>query len=81
MPAAAKIGTEYLIFGAAGLISLLAFCALILAPAIGSFGRTWEKATAAVISIFVLAALLLLGVAVGVLIVYEWDNIAGLFGG
>jgi hypothetical protein len=79
MPAAVKIGTEYLLFGGAGLISLIAFCALILAPAIGSFGRSWEKATAVLVSFFVLAALLLLGVGLGVLIVYEWDNIAGLF--
>jgi hypothetical protein len=79
MPAAVQIGTEYLLFGGAGLISLIAFCALILAPAIGSFGRTWEKATAVLVSFFVLAALLLLGVGLGVLIVYEWDNIAGVF--
>jgi hypothetical protein len=79
MPTAAKIATEYLLFGGAALISLIAFCALILVPAMGSFGRTWEKATAAVVSLFVLAALLLLGVGLGVLIVYEWDNIADLF--
>ena len=48
MPIVAKIGTEYLLFGGAGLISVVAFAALILVPAIGSFGRTWEKATAAV---------------------------------
>jgi hypothetical protein len=74
-----EIPTEYVLFGGAGLISLIAFCALILMPAMGSFGRTWEKATAAVVSLFVLAALLLLGVGLGVLIVYEWDNIAGWF--
>ena len=56
--AAAKIGTEYLLFGGAALISLLAFAALILVPAVGSFGRTWEKATAVVVAVFVLAALL-----------------------
>jgi hypothetical protein len=81
MPSAANIGTEYILFGAAGLISLVAFCALILAPAIGSFGRTWEKATAAVVSVFVLAALLGLGIALGVVIVYFWDDIAHTFGG
>jgi hypothetical protein len=73
------IDTEYMLFGGAGLISLIAFFALILMPAMGSFGRTWEKATAALVSVFVLAALLLLGVGLGVLIVYEWDNIADLF--
>jgi hypothetical protein len=80
MVAPAKIGTEYLLFGGAGLISLVAFAALILVPAIGSFGRTWEKATAAAVSIFVLAALVAIGVAVGVAIVYFWPDIKDLFG-
>ena len=64
MPIVAKIGTEYLLFGGAGLISVLAFAALILVPAIGSFGRTWEKATAVLVSIFVLVALLAIGALV-----------------
>jgi 4-amino-4-deoxy-L-arabinose transferase-like glycosyltransferase len=71
----ADIPPEYLLFGGAGVISVLAFAALILVPAIGSFGRTWEKATAAVLSVFVLAALVLAGVAIGVAIVYFWDDI------
>lgn len=75
----AEIGTEYLLFGGAVLISLLAFAALILVPALGSYGRTWEKATAALLSLFVLAALIGVGVAVGVAIVYFWDDIYGLF--
>ena len=77
----AKIGTEYYLFGGAGLISLLAFMALILIPAIGSYGRTWEKATAALVSVFVLAALVLLGVALGVLIVYFWPDITRIVPG
>ena len=79
MSLTAKIGTEYLLFGGAGLISLVAFAALILVPAIGSFGRTWEKATAALVSVFVLIALLALGVALGVAIVYYWDDISEIF--
>jgi hypothetical protein len=79
MPIVAKIGTEYLLFGGAGLISLIAFAGLILAPAIGSFGRTWEKATAILVSVFVLVALLAIGVAIGVAIVYFWDDIIKLF--
>lgn len=81
MVAPAKIGTEYLLFGGAGLISLVAFAALILVPAIGSFGRTWEKATAAAVSIFILAALVLFGIAIGLTIVYNWDDITAFFGG
>jgi hypothetical protein len=67
---------QYLIFGGAGLISLLAFAALILVPAIGSFGRGWEKATAALLSLIVLVALVAIGVAIGVGIVYYWDDIS-----
>lgn len=73
------MSAEVLIFGGAGLISLLAFTALILVPAIGSFGRGWEKATAAVLSLIVLVALIALGVAIGALIIYYWPNIQALF--
>jgi hypothetical protein len=78
MSVLAEIAPEYLLFGAAGVVSLLAFAALILMPAIGSYGRGWEKATAAVLSVFVLAALVLVGVAAGVAIVYFWDDITAL---
>jgi threonine/homoserine/homoserine lactone efflux protein len=75
----ARIGTEWFLFGGAGLLSLLAFGALILAPAVSSFSRGWEKATVALLSVIVLLALLALGVALGVLIVYYWDDITALF--
>lgn len=74
----AKIAPEYLLFGGAGLLSLLAFAVLILVPAIGSYGRGWEKATAAFLSLFVLAALVMLGVAAGALVVYNWSDINDL---
>jgi hypothetical protein len=75
------LGTEYYLFGGAGLISLLAFGALILVPALGAYGRTWEKATAVVLSVFVLVALVMLGVAIGVLIVYYWPQITQIIPG
>lgn len=67
-----------LIFGGAALISLVAFAVLILVPAIGSFGRGWEKATAALLSVIVLVALIAVGVAIGVLVVYNWDKLSEL---
>jgi hypothetical protein len=72
------VNPEVLLFGGAGLISLIAFTTLILVPAIGSFGRGWEKATAAVLSLIVLVALVLIGVAIGVAVIYFWDDIANL---
>ena len=71
---------EYWLFGGAGLISLLAFAGLILAPALGAYGRAWEKAAATVLSLFVLIALIAIGVAIGVAIVYYWNDITDWFG-
>lgn len=71
---------EVLLFGGAGLVTLLAFTTLILVPAVGSFGRPWEKVAAAVLSVIVLLALVAIGVAIGAAIVYYWDDISKLFG-
>jgi hypothetical protein len=71
---------EVMIFAGAGLITLIAFTTLILVPAIGSFSRGWEKATAAALSLIVLIALVGLGLAIGVAIVYYWDDLTTLFG-
>jgi len=75
----AELSAVHFLFGGAGLLSLLAFGALILVPTMGSFGRGWEKATAALLSLFVLVVLLAMGLGVGVLIVYNWDSISGWF--
>ena len=75
-----SMSAEVLIFAGAGLITLIAFTTLILVPAIGSFSRGWEKATAAALSLIVLIALVGLGLAIGVAIVYYWDDISTLFG-
>jgi hypothetical protein len=74
------IGKEYLLFGGAGLISLIAFVSLVLVPAVGAYGRIWEKAAAGFLSLFILAALVLIGVAAGLLIVYYYNDISDLFG-
>ena len=79
MTTLAKIAPEYLLFGGAALLSLLAFTVLILVPALSSYGRGWEKATAGFLSVFVLAALIALGIAAGALIVYNWSEINKIF--
>jgi O-antigen ligase len=75
----AEISTEYLLFGGAALISLLAFVGLILVPALGAYGRIWEKAAASFLSLFVLVALILIGIALG-LVVTLYTDIPDLFG-
>jgi hypothetical protein len=76
-----KIENEYLLFGAAGLVSLVAFVGLILVPAVSSYGRLWEKAAAGFLSLFVLAALVVFGVVVGLAIVYYYNDIVNLLHG
>jgi hypothetical protein len=73
-----KIEDEYLLFGVAGLVSLVAFVGLILVPALGSYGRLWEKAVAGVLSLAVLLALVLVGVAVGLAVVYYYNDLVNL---
>lgn len=81
LPAAIeKINDEYVLFGVAGLISLVAFVSLIFVPAIGSYGRIWEKAAAGFLSLIVLTALVLTGVVVGLAIVYYYPDISELIG-
>ena len=78
VPLVAEISTEYLLFGGAALVSLLAFAGLILVPALGSFGRVWEKAAASFLSLFVLVALILIGIALG-LVITLYTNIPDYF--
>jgi hypothetical protein len=75
-----KIENEYLLFGAAGLVTLAVFIGLIFVPAISSYGRIWEKAAAGILSLIVLCALVLTGVVAGLLFVYYYDAISEFFG-
>jgi len=70
------LGTEYYLFGIAGLLSVSIFIALILVPALGSYGRAWEKLVAGFLSLFVLAALVLVGLVIGVVVFLNWDKIS-----
>jgi hypothetical protein len=76
-----KLGNQYWLFGAAGLICLLVFVTLILVPALSAHGRLWEKAAAGLLSLFVLAALVLGGVVIGLAIVYYYTDIVDFLHG
>lgn len=76
-----KIGNQYWLFGGAGLICLAIFAGLILVPALSSHGRIWEKAAAGFLSLFVLAALIVIGVVIGLAIVLYYPEIDEFIGG
>lgn len=77
--ALAKLTEQYLLYGVAGVLCLLIFVTLILTPALSAYGRIWEKAAAGFLSLFILAALVLGGVVVGLVIVYYSNDISGFF--
>ena len=74
----AEITHQYLLYGIAGAICLVVFVTLILSPALSAYGRVWEKAAAGFLSLFILAALVLGGVVVGLVIVYYYNDISDL---
>jgi hypothetical protein len=76
-----KIGHQYFLFGGAGLVCLVAFVTLILAPAVGSHGRIWEKAAAGFLSLFVLAGLLAVGLVIGLVFVRYYNEISNFVNG
>lgn len=76
-----RIDHEYLLFGGAALVSLVAFAGLILTPALGSYGRLWEKAVAGLLSLFVFFVLVAIGVVAGLAVVYYYSDIVKIVHG
>lgn len=60
---------------AAGIV-LAGYVAFILVPAWAAYGRLWEKVAASFLTLFVLATLLGVGLALGFAIVYSYDTYA-----
>lgn len=74
------LGHQYLLYGIAAALCLVIFVTLILSPALSAYGRVWEKAAAGFLSVFVLAALVIGGVVIGLAIVYYYTDILNLLG-
>jgi len=74
------LGHQYLLYGIAGVLCLAVFVGLILTPALSAYGRLWEKAAAGFLSLFVLAALIIGGVVIGLAVVYYYTDITRILG-
>lgn len=79
--ALAKLGHQYVLWGAAAVVCLVTFVVLILSPALSAHGRIWEKAAAGFLAVFVLAALVLGGVVIGLAVVYYYTDIVNFLHG
>jgi hypothetical protein len=75
------LGHQYVLYGAAAVICLAIFVVLILSPALSAYGRLWEKAAAGFLSLFVLAALVIGGVVIGLAVVYFYTEITNFLYG
>ena len=65
----------YLVGACASVFGFAAFCALVVVPAITAYRRPLERAAVVVLSLYVLAALVGIGVLLGALIVVEWPRL------
>jgi hypothetical protein len=74
------LGHQYLLYGIAAALCLGVFVTLILSPALSAYGRLWEKAAAGFLSVFVLAALVIGGVVIGLAVVYYYSDLVNLLG-
>lgn len=61
-----------LVAGGAGVVGLGLYAGLILVPAWNSYSRLWERLAATVLSLYVLAVLVGVGVGGALLAVYFW---------
>jgi hypothetical protein len=65
----------YLVGACLGVFGLAAFCALVVVPTITAYRRPLERAAVLVLSLYVLAAFVGIGLLLGALIVVEWPRV------
>ena len=65
----------YIVIGAAAGVSLIVWAWLVLVPAWMSFSRVWERLVATVLSIYVLAAFVMVGALLGGGFLWYFDEL------
>jgi hypothetical protein len=57
-----------------GLIVLICYGVFIVAPAWMSYGRVWERIAASILTLFILASLMMVGIVLGAAVVWTYDT-------
>jgi uncharacterized membrane protein len=65
----------YLVAAGLSVFGVAAFCALVIVPAVTAYRRPLERVAVVVLSLYVLAALVGIGVLLGALVVLEWPRL------
>ncbi|MEA2472833.1 MAG: hypothetical protein QOE06_748 [Thermoleophilaceae bacterium] len=55
-------------------ITLIVYAVFIVAPAWASYGRVWERIAASVLTLFILASVVMVGVLLGAAVVWTYDT-------
>ena len=58
----------------AGAITLITYVVFIVAPAWASYGRAWERIAASLLTLFILASVLMVGIVLGAAVVWTYDT-------
>ncbi len=69
-----RIDITYLVAGVCGLLGTAAFVGLILVPAVGSYRSAWQRVVALVLSFYVLAAMLGVGLLGAGGVIWIWGR-------
>ncbi len=67
----------YMISAICGVFAIAAYLGLVLVPAWTAYSTTKERIGAAFLTLYVLAAALVVGVGLGVAVIWFWDRIQG----
>jgi uncharacterized membrane protein len=75
MIAMSNAAVTYLVGACLGVLGMLAFTFLIVVPAVSAYRRPLHRVAAVVLSFYVLAALVGIGVLLGAIVVVEWPRL------
>lgn len=64
----ADLSITQIAIGVAALVTLVGYLLFVLRPALGSYGRLWERVAASFLSLYILVTLMVAGAAVGLAI-------------
>jgi hypothetical protein len=65
----------YLVAAGCGVLGLIAYLLLVIVPAVTAYRRAHERVLAVMLSAYVLAALVGVGVLLGAVVVVEWPRV------
>lgn len=67
-------GTTEIVLALSGPVLIAVYVGLILTPAWTSYGRWWERFAASFLTLYILASMIGVGVAIGLGIIWSYDR-------